>query len=157
MFQFEIVVIALGVSLGMTVALGSVNICPPHWKTWALGSCYQLNTKPATWGNAREACLHMGGKMAAPRSLQENEIFARMAAKEGIDRMWVACSDREVEGRWECEGGAQGGAFLHWEPGEPNNYSGAEDCVAMRVQDPRLVHGWVDISCDENFPPTKKF
>ena len=48
-------------------------MCPPGWKTWR-GSCYRT-TPSLPWIEAGKYCQDMGGEMAAPRSLEENEFF----------------------------------------------------------------------------------
>ena len=84
--------------------------------------------------------------MAAPHSLEENEFFASMAKGAGLDWLWVACSDRDEEGEWICEGQENSSTFLNFAPGEPNNSDGNEHCAYMAV----ITSGgsrWNDASC----------
>ncbi|XP_038057884.1 lactose-binding lectin l-2-like [Patiria miniata] len=119
--------------------------CPPEWQLWG-NACYRITPSKHTWDDAKTACQGMGGKMAAPRSLEEMNFMAELARKEdGEYYAWIACNDRDVEGTWECDGQEGGEPFLVWADGQPNSWKGNQDCVAITA---RHNHRMNDGRCD---------
>ncbi|XP_038056576.1 perlucin-like protein [Patiria miniata] len=111
--------------------------CPPQWQLWQNG-CHRLTPSWHSWDDAKEACQDMGGKMAAPRSLEELKFIAEMARKvDSQYRAWIACNDKEVEGTWECDGQEGGEPFLVWNGGEPDNWMD-QDCAQITAQYDRM-------------------
>ncbi|XP_038057261.1 snaclec convulxin subunit beta-like [Patiria miniata] len=104
--------------------------CPPEWQLWGNG-CYHLTSSKYNWDDAKTACQDLGGKMAAPRSLEELKFMAELARKVYINfYAWIACNDRDVEGIWECDGQEGGEPRLVWADGQPDNGKGDnQDCV----------------------------
>ena len=143
------IITVLGIGSAISLALEHrttlADYCPPMWQRWR-DSCYRLTAKDAAWDAQQRACSDMGGKMAAPHSLEENEFFVSMAKRAGLGWLWVACSDRDEEGEWICEGQENSSTFLNFAPGEPNNSGGNEHCAYMAV----ITSGgsrWNDASC----------
>ena len=121
------------------------DYCRPMWQRWR-DSCYRLTALSAAWDAQQRVCSDVGGKMAAPHSLEENEFFVSMAKGAGLDRLWVACSDTDEEREWICEGQEKGSTFLNFSSGEPNNSGGNEHCAYMA----RITSGgrrWNDAPC----------
>ncbi|XP_038073049.1 CD209 antigen-like protein D [Patiria miniata] len=105
--------------------------CPPEWQLWG-SACYRLTSSKYNWDDAMTACQDVGGKMAAPRSLEELNFMVELVRKVDSPyyRTWIACNDRDVEGTWECDGQEGGEPFLKWNYGEPND-NGNQDCVQI--------------------------
>ena len=150
-YQMEWLKIITVLGIGSAISLASepcttvADNCPPMWQRWR-DSCYRLTTQGAAWDAQQSACSDMGGKMAAPHSPEENEFFASMAKGAGLDWLWVACSDRDKEGEWICEGQEKGSTFLNFAPGEPNNSGGKEHCAHIRDITSGGRH-WNDVPC----------
>ncbi|XP_038057140.1 lectin-like [Patiria miniata] len=105
--------------------------CPPEWQLWG-SACYRLTSSKYNWEDAKTACQGMGGKMAAPRSLEELNFMAELARKvDSQYRAWIACNDRDVEGTWECDGQEGGEPFLVWDDWQPDNVGGDQDCAQI--------------------------
>ncbi|XP_038066785.1 C-type lectin domain family 4 member M-like [Patiria miniata] len=108
--------------------------CPPEWQLHVWGKeCYRLTPSSHSWDDAKTTCQDMGGKMAAPRSLEEMNFMVELAKKANtLYRAWIACNDKDVEGTWECDGQEGSEPFLVWDNGEPNSFGNVEqDCVRM--------------------------
>ena len=109
----------------------SRNFCPSGWRLWQ-HACYRLTESKANWDDSKGACREMGGKMAAPRSLEEMKFITELAReRNNYFNVWIACNDKDVEGVWTCDGQRGGEPFLEWAPGEPNN-AWDQDCAGLR-------------------------
>ncbi|XP_038055093.1 lactose-binding lectin l-2-like [Patiria miniata] len=121
--------------------------CPLEWQLWG-SACYRLTPSKRTWDGAKTACQDMGGKMAAPRSLEEMNFMAELARKVDSNYYaWIACNDTEVEGTWECDGQEGGEPFLVWDNGQPDDGGthGNQDCVVIAEQHNHMMD---DGHCD---------
>ncbi|XP_038045941.1 perlucin-like protein [Patiria miniata] len=123
--------------------------CPLQWHLWG-NECYRLTPRVAqTWDQAKSACQDMGGKMAAPRSLEEMNFMADMARKVDSNYFaWIACTDKEVEGTWECDGQEDIEPFLEWDDGQPDNTNN-QDCGQMAAGHHDKMD---DDNCDSTYP-----
>ncbi|XP_038045940.1 perlucin-like protein [Patiria miniata] len=106
--------------------------CPPQWQWWGK-DCYRLTPVIAqAWDQAKSACQNMGGKMAAPRSHEEMNFMTDMARKVDSNFFaWIACTDKEVEGTWECDGQEDIEPFLEWDDGQPDDKNNNQDCCQI--------------------------
>ncbi|XP_038045944.1 perlucin-like protein [Patiria miniata] len=123
--------------------------CPSKWQLREK-ECYILTPSPHTWNQAKSACHGMGGKMAAPRSLEEMNFMADMARKVDSDYYaWISCNDKEVEGTWVCDGQDGSEPFLKWADGQPDDKGNHQDCgqIAARYRDKMD-----DVGCDNMHP-----
>ena len=61
---------------------------------------------------------------------------------------WVGLADIEIEGemRWRDGDLLGGGQFSAFNPGQPDDFGGVEDCVRINQG------GWNDESCDIDHP-----
>ncbi|XP_038070975.1 lactose-binding lectin l-2-like [Patiria miniata] len=118
--------------------------CPSMWQHWN-DSCYRLTADGNTYNASLAACQDMGGKMAAPRSHDENQFVSSLALSAGQSWVWLACDDRDVEGTWHCNGQElTGETYENWYGGEPNNSGSNEDCAQLNPSTTK----WNDISCE---------
>ncbi|KAJ8337080.1 hypothetical protein SKAU_G00383000 [Synaphobranchus kaupii] len=107
-----------------------------------------------TWLDAELNCLHLGGNLVSEHSEDEHqflkELHKRHDPKNGP--FWIGLSDTHKEKTWLWSDGTSAtakGDFLRWNPGEPNNYRGKEDCVHSNYGGPK---GWNDASCNSKYP-----
>ena len=116
------------------------HTCRPNWRPWG-GSCYFL-TKDNDWSGANDACVEMGGALAAPWSEEENGFLAGIIKESGRHWVWINCDDVEIEGNWRCSTGGMESHFRKWAGGEGR--TGHEDCAFMNADG-----YWGDRSCQE--------
>ncbi|XP_038064496.1 C-type lectin domain family 4 member A-like [Patiria miniata] len=135
--------------LAASISAANMMRCPgPGWQLWK-GSCYVLTDKTSTWQEGKSACRSMGGRMAAPRSSEENDFFVSLAGPGG--KVWIACkfNTAVAGGQLACEGVEA--EFTKWHNGEPNNDS--EECVLLKA----ISSGtWFDYSCQNPYPSVCK-
>ena len=114
---------------------------------------FTVHLSPKSWADAEATCQATGGTLANVVSASDNAAVA--ALFEGADRFWLGASDQADEGvwRWTSSGTlppttAPNQAFSDWNPGEPNNYGGAENCLAMWGAQRK----WNDVGCGNEYP-----
>ncbi|XP_038078964.1 E-selectin-like, partial [Patiria miniata] len=138
MYSPELVVI-LAIISSISAVLGFYNICPvqpvscscpSQWQMWH-NACYRI-TPPHNWDDAKTVCQDLGGKMAAPRSLEEMKFMVDMAREVDSEYyVWIACNDKDVEGTWECDGQEGREPFLEWSANQPDDFKDNQDCVVV--------------------------
>jgi cysteine-rich repeat protein len=102
--------------------------------------CYRYVNNSLTWFAAQAACFVFGGDLAAITSPEEQAFIALNVGNEG----WIGATDAVFEGAYEWSTG-EPFDFTLWEPGQPDNSGGSEDCAIM--------HGdglWSDKPCLQN-------
>ena len=125
-------------------SLGARAGCPSRWRQWG-NSCYLRPSNGVEWSKARKKCERLGGVLAAPRSVEEENFIKTLVV--GIERAWIDCNDQAVEGTWECKEGGVEVSYTNWYPGQPNEFGGlSEDCAAFDTD------GYHDFPCDREFP-----
>lgn len=117
--------------------------------------CLLLVTQLLTWADARATCRAVGEgwDLVAIRSATENAFVATLST----DQVWIGASDLAEEATWQWvddgdvffqgngdEGQAVAGAYVNWNPGEPNG-SGGSGC-ARTV--PNNSGTWADLECE---------
>ncbi|XP_038044095.1 perlucin-like protein [Patiria miniata] len=138
MYSPELVVI-LAISSSIAAVMGSYNICPAQpavscscpsqWQMWHY-VCYRITPSPHSWDDAKTKCQDLGGKMAAPRSLEEMKFMVDLARKlDSNYHVWIACTDKEAEGTWECDGQEGREPFLEWSAKQPDDFQDNQDCA----------------------------
>ena len=95
-----------------------VDSCPASWHHWG-NSCYRLTDSSFHWSSARDECIKLGGILAVPRSLEENDLIVTLIP-DGKNA-WIDCNDLETEGIWECREGNMEVTYRNWDDGQPNN------------------------------------
>ena len=99
--------------------------CPPEWHHWGT-SCYLATQTNFTWWSARAECAKLGGILAVPSSLEENDFIVDDVIPDG-ERALIDCNDQATEGTWVCEEGGVEVSYRNWEAWESSNV-GSEDC-----------------------------
>ncbi|XP_041458281.1 macrophage mannose receptor 1-like isoform X1 [Lytechinus variegatus] len=99
-----------------------------------------------SWASARTYCRGMGGDLASFQSKEEEAYIVSHyipidpeTAKYGF---WTGLNDQSRESGFQWSDGSPL-VYLNWESGEPNDYSGSEDCGEMYFSG----RGWNDLSC----------
>jgi hypothetical protein len=95
-----------------------------HWYLFVAGQ------SAADWASSSGAAAAAGGYLASIGSVEENDwIVANILAPAGATA-WIGGSDTQSEGTWTWTDG-ESWSFANWAPGEPSDWSGAENWLAM--------------------------
>jgi hypothetical protein len=106
------------------------------------GVCFVLVAGPATWADAKAACVAMSAQLAILDSAAKDSVAEAMLAVD----TFIGGTDAVTEGTFLWVDGTPVG-FTNWHTGEPNNGAGAyqEDCIV--VAGARVGKGWDDRPC----------
>merc|ERR1719234_812575 len=130
--------------------------CGSPWKSLDTG-CYLFQEWNSTWYNARRECKQSGGYLVEVDSQEEQDAIMNEITSRGWDGhthygFWIGLTDIFHDGTWVWDNLGKPLDFSKWASGEPNNYNGAQHCVAMKVwgaEDDDTNDGkWDDISCE---------
>merc|ERR1719356_1543616 len=130
--------------------------CSPPWKSLDTG-CYLFQEWNSTWYNARRECKQSGGYLVEIDSRDEQDAIMAEIEDRGWDGhshygFWIGLTDIFHDGTWVWDNLGKPLDYSNWASGEPNNYNGAQHCVAMKVwgavDDGENDFRWDDISCD---------
>jgi cysteine-rich repeat protein len=94
--------------------------------------CYQVANfgfGAKTWANARATCVAWGGDLAAIGSPQELDFLGGTLQ---FPPAWVGGTDAAVECTYAWSNGEPW--WASWDPAQPDNSNGNEDCVALGAQ-----------------------
>ncbi|KAF0301927.1 Histone-lysine N-methyltransferase PRDM9 [Amphibalanus amphitrite] len=115
--------------------------CPDGWLLCA-GRCISWRTTSASFSSARSGCQQMGAHLATARSEAEHQCT--LGSKYG----WVGATDEASEGVYVGEDGL--GVMTipttWWQPGEPSDVTGGENCVMTGGSRP-----WADAECTRTY------
>lgn len=102
--------------------------------------CYKFYGDAKTWHDARQQCKDGGGDLAAITDRSTQDFVYGL---KGTPYSWIG--GYRVDGAWNWSDGSSWN-YTNWSRGEPNNYRGRDDYVAMRR------HGaWIDTRDDFDF------
>jgi cysteine-rich repeat protein len=107
------------------------------------GHCYTLHALQLGWDDARRDCATRGGHLATLSVSSEDAVATLVANREAA---WIGLTDVDGEGDFVWITG-EPLDFTDWEPNEPNNELGAEDCGALWWSG-----GWNDDDCIARWP-----
>lgn len=96
------------------------------------------------WHRAEAHCRELGGHLATIHDRAEDIFVFLEANKYSHERYWIGLNDIRQEGTFEWASGS-GSRYTHWEPGEPNDADGNEDCVEINRYHPSDT--WNDEPC----------
>merc|ERR1719381_96133 len=137
-------------------AAAAMASCSPPWKSLDTG-CYLFQEWNSTWYNARRECKQSGGYLVEIDSREEQDAIESEISDRGWDGnshfgFWIGLTDIFHDGTWVWDNLGKPLDYSNWASGEPNNYNGAQHCVAMKVwgavDDGENDFRWDDISCD---------
>jgi hypothetical protein len=104
--------------------LSNVISRPSDVKTFA-GHAYKFYPELVTWKQAKAKCEQLGGHLAIPESLEENQFVAGLMTAAGWQDSWIGITDEAREGEWRgVDGSAL--AYTNWFVRQPNNKNGDE-------------------------------
>ncbi|XP_036594140.1 C-type lectin domain family 4 member G-like isoform X2 [Trichosurus vulpecula] len=114
----------------------SCQPCPSPWRDFQ-GSCYFFSKNKLTWSQARDDCVQKQAHLVIINN-QDEQNFLTPTEKLGY---WIGLRKvKEGVHKW-IDGTTLG--YTNWNPGEPNDSQGMENCVMM------LHHGkWNDFTCE---------
>lgn len=109
------------------------------------GHTYAFCPNPALFADARTSCMTLGGDLLKVDDQAEQDFLVAtpFPASAGLGGYFVGLSDQATEGMFVWTDGTAP-AVTPWNPGEPNDSGGAEDCVEMTPG----TGVWNDIGCD---------
>ena len=90
----------------------------------------------------------MGADLPIINSAEQNTFISDFLKKQGPKPAWIGLwrNDSDKKFYW-FDGTLITGNYDSWRAGEPNNYSGNENCALIEVQS---THGvWNDVPCEQ--------
>ncbi|XP_043834280.1 C-type lectin domain family 4 member G-like [Dromiciops gliroides] len=122
-----------------TVSHGNGSFCKPCPSPWRYfqGSCYFFSKIKLTWSRARDDCVQKQAHLVIINN-QYEQNFLTPTEKLGY---WIGLRKvKEGVHKWIDDTKL---GYTNWNPGEPNDSRGKENCVMM------LHHGkWNDYTCE---------
>lgn len=135
--------------------------CDPGELVGPDGHCYFLEASLLSWSAARSLCQERGPgwDLASVRSAAENEFLGGLLTLEA----WIGASDAEAETTWVWvnddvafwsgtaeAGSAVGGAYVNWNPTEPNGGTATNCARALPSPEGSTSDApWADLACDQ--------
>ncbi|XP_035665050.1 C-type mannose receptor 2-like [Branchiostoma floridae] len=118
--------------------------CPAGYVRFNTG-CYKDFAEQKTYDEARQTCAEDWGLLAMPKDSATNTFINELGGT--TDVRWIGLTDRNDEGQWVFEDGQTlaSTGYNNWNPGEPNDEGGDEDCVIVVG----TAHIWNDIQCSD--------
>ena len=108
------------------------------------------NNVGGSWFQAKAYCEDKGGRLAIVNSQADNEEIASQTSAKGATDVWLGGTDSASEGSWEwAHTGISftSSPYTNWNPGEPNDLGGNEDCMEMRLSANDGQNEWNDNDC----------
>lgn len=105
----------------------------PDGATLFNGHAYKFYDQSMPWNEAKACCESMGGHLATVTSAEEQDILSNMVKPGTFGDYWLGGNDLLSEGVWQWVTG-EDWSYQNWADGEPNNSSGAEDCLHLYRQ-----------------------
>ncbi|XP_020511230.2 galactose-specific lectin nattectin-like [Labrus bergylta] len=124
---------------------GSCKTCPSGWTQFD-GSCYMFHFRDMDWADAERYCTTVGGNLASVHNKEEYTFLkTTLQAVAGKQlAVWLGGYDAVKEGVWLWSDGTFFD-FKLWFKGEPNNYTGHENCMEMNFRGREYVN---DSNCN---------
>jgi hypothetical protein len=110
------------------------------------GHTYLFCPTPSTWSQAATACKGIGYAMVSIGSAQEDNFVFTTANTISNQKWWIGFNDIAAEGNFVWDGGSPV-TYTNWEPGEPNDAGGNEDCTQINRYYPKAT--WNDEPCNQ--------
>ncbi len=135
-------------------ALDGNPACPQ-----ALAPGYVFCRASISWDEAEQRCNGVGMHLAKIATATEDAAVlqqGRSSLGSNAGALWLGGTDRDHEGTWVWPDGTifySGGAaagYQHFGSGEPNNASGVENCLELRLDNGGGLQAgeWNDGRCD---------
>ncbi|XP_071126788.1 uncharacterized protein [Mytilus edulis] len=118
-----------------------------NW-TFYNNNCYIVmdgsGNNAKTWREARQVCQGYGADLVSIGSMLEQLFVQYQASNISSYTLWTGFSEIDNEFGYKWSDGTVP-SYINWNPGEPNDYAGAEDCVELMVFNGK----WNDAHCAE--------
>jgi len=89
------------------------------------GRYVKYHDQQLNWTDAYQVCRNEGAQLITVRDDATTDwLISR------YNTIWIGLTDHVEEGVWEWVDGAKAN-YTNWNPGEPNNWWGSENCVAV--------------------------
>lgn len=98
---------------------------------------------------AQKFCASKGADLATIVSSGDMALVNKAMAEAGINEGWIGAyqENSNKDAKWLWRSGLNFG-FTKWNPNEPNNWEGREDCAVAQKD-----KGWNDVNCaGQNVP-----
>ncbi|XP_028418897.1 mannose-binding protein C-like [Dendronephthya gigantea] len=116
--------------------------CLLNWKEYN-GHCYYISGNvTSSSSTARKSCTSQGGDLAVPTNAEENRFIFNEIKNPNARDPYIGLFRVDGENKFKTVYGAEP-SYKNWGSGEPNDYKGNEDCVALRINDGK----WNDVNC----------
>jgi hypothetical protein len=103
---------------------------------------YRFCTLGYNWSQARSSCQSMGMDLVKIADGGENAFVSNVANNIASGSWWIGANDQAVEGTFRWPDGTPL-TYTNWNPGEPNDWGGAEDCGELYT----AAQQWNDNNC----------
>ncbi|XP_041349141.1 macrophage mannose receptor 1-like [Gigantopelta aegis] len=105
--------------------------------------CFKIVLDKKTYAAARGACIQSGSRLIVLDTPEKNtKIISYFTSHNFVGYYLIGLTDLQTEGVFVWENGDVA-EFTKWEPDEPNDGNGDEDCVALKL----ASQSWVDTLC----------
>lgn len=96
------------------------------------GNFYQLTSTAKTWTDAEAEAISIGGHLTSILSEEEQAFIEStfLVGSFSTKPLWIGLNDAAVEGSFVWASGSPL-IYTKWKDGEPNNFGGDEDYVAI--------------------------
>ncbi len=95
------------------------------------GSIFAACEGPATWGQARDICASIQGRLAQFGHKRDSDAIYRAAMDVAERDYWIGANDQAEEGSFVWTGGEAVFNDPPWGNGQPDDAGQAEDCVTF--------------------------
>ena len=122
------------------------SICPSGWILLE-SSCYYFSTFKTTGFKAIDVCQRMGGNLAVPKNIHENDAILKVIQQKSLGTTNIGILMRRNQRKFYTVKGVLP-TFLNWAPGEPRPGGNHNHCVGITLPSGK----WDDYSCNELIP-----
>ncbi|XP_010881700.2 C-type lectin domain family 4 member K-like isoform X4 [Esox lucius] len=104
-------------------------------------SFYFLSAEQKTWYESRQDCQMREADLVIINSEEERRFLSGLQM-----RFWIGLTDKDEEETWKWVDGTELTTGF-WEPRQPDNYQGQEDCAEMNFGGNKPLEAWNDLNC----------
>ncbi|XP_027220609.2 perlucin [Penaeus vannamei] len=113
------------------VALPNTGALCPYPYQQVLDECFYVSKVSLNWNQARQYCQGMQGDLATPRNVYALKSYV-IETGAASTQVWLGATDQSSEGTWKWLDGRP--ITSDWANGMPDNYSGNENCLDLRIK-----------------------
>ncbi|CAB3996190.1 Hypothetical predicted protein, partial [Paramuricea clavata] len=118
-----------------------------NWQKGPGKLCFQINSVPKTWTDARSTCLDRGGDLLTITTEEEKKAIAAKIKYSSSIYYWISLNDRDYRNfHYWSNNDADG--VINWGSGAPDKsgYTNTKGCVKMKRSG-----SWIDSECSNRF------